>query len=149
MSPIRSEPHERTPYIMQRRRTLAIAALALLASAACSSGEGGTGEQAERSGAKVAVANIAYQPDRLEISAGDSVTWTSEDSGVRHTVTSGQPAGETVPGVSEGEEAMPDGTFDGTLHDAGATFTFTFEDKGTFDYFCDVHPSMTGSVVVR
>lgn len=136
---------------MQRKRTIALATLALLASAACASDQGEPRGQAkaERSGANVAVVNIAFQPDPIEVSLGESVTWTSEDSGVRHTVTSGQPAGETVPGVSEGEAASPDGTFDGALDDAGATFTFTFEEKGTFDYFCDVHPSMTGTVVVR
>lgn len=93
--------------------------------------------------------NIAYKPSTLEVSTGDTVTWTNEDSGVHHTVTSGEPAGDTVPGVSKGSAAKPDGLFDGDLADAGASFTFTFEEAGTFSYFCNVHPSMTAEIVVK
>lgn len=128
---------------MQLKRAAGLALFLLLG--ACSSGP----EATEAAGAEIRVANIAYSPASLDISVGDTVTWTSEDEGVRHTVTSGRPAGETVPGVSEGEAAKPDGTFDGALDDAGATFTFTFDAAGSYAYFCDVHPSMTAEINVR
>lgn len=92
--------------------------------------------------------NIAFKPASLEVSVGTEVTWTNMDDQVRHTVTSGEPGDGGVPGVSEGESARPDGTFDGDLPDAGDTFSFTFDEPGTYMYFCRVHPSMTGEVVV-
>ena len=126
-----------------KRTTTALAVLLLLG--ACSPTE----TLDETKGVEVRVVNIAYSPSSLDVSVGETVTWTSEDEGVRHTVTSGQPAGDTVPGVNEGAPAKPDGTFNGALDDAGATFTFTFDTAGSFAYFCEVHPSMTAEVNVR
>lgn len=100
-------------------------------------------------GAGVEVVNIAYSPDPLEISTGTEVTWTNLDEGVHHTVTSGIPGDNGVPGVSEGKPAKADGLFDGDLPDAGESFSFTFDKAGTYAYFCGVHPSMTGKVVVN
>lgn len=129
---------------MHRKRTSA-ALLMVLLLGACSS----TDAPEDPSGIEVRVANIAYMPASLDVAVGDTVTWTSEDQGVRHTVTSGEPAGETVPGVSEGEAAKPDGSFDGALDDAGDSFTFTFDTAGSYAYFCEVHPSMTAEINVR
>ena len=99
--------------------------------------------------AEIDVVNIAYAPERLEITSGTKVVWTNQDESVRHTVTSGLPAKDAVPGVTEGKAARPDGTFDGDLADASSEFTHTFEEPGTYAYFCEVHPSMTGEIVVR
>jgi plastocyanin len=38
--------------------------------------------------------------------------------------------------------------FDSSLFMAGSTFEFTFDDAGTYDYFCMVHPWMTGIINV-
>ncbi len=81
------------------------------------------------------VKNECYIPSLIEINEGDTVIWSNDDSAA-HTVTSGTP--------SDG----PDGMFDSSLVMAGNTFEFTFEDKGEYDYFCIVHPWMTGSVKV-
>jgi predicted secreted protein with PEFG-CTERM motif len=43
----------------------------------------------------------------------------------------------------------PDGVFDSSLVMAGASFSHTFDSAGTFDYFCMVHPWMTGTVIVE
>ena len=68
---------------------------------------------------------------------GGTVTWENVDNAA-HTVTSGSPA--------DG----PDGVFDSSLIMAGgATFSHTFDDVGTYDYFCMVHPWMQGSVIVE
>ena len=104
---------------------------------------------ASQGGAQVEVVNIAYSPDPLEISPGTEVTWTNLDEGVRHTVTSGVPGDNGVPGVSAGKPAKVDGLFDGDLAAAGESFSFTFDKAGTYAYFCGVHPSMTGKVVVN
>jgi predicted secreted protein with PEFG-CTERM motif len=67
---------------------------------------------------------------------GGTVTWENVDNAA-HTVTSGSPA--------DG----PDGVFDSSLIMAGgATFSHTFDDAGTYDYFCMVHPWMAGTVNV-
>lgn len=106
-------------------------------------------EAAEATPLQVDVVNIAYKPATLEVAAGDEVTWTSGDAGVVHTVTSGTPGEDGVPGVSDAKPNQKTGDFDGKLPDAGATFSHTFSKAGTFAYFCEIHPSMTGEVVVR
>ena len=93
--------------------------------------------------------NIAFKPASVKVAAGAQVTWQSGDAGVKHTVTSGRPGTDAVPGVSEATAATTDGLFDGPLDDAGATFSHRFTEPGTYAYFCEVHPSMTGEVVVR
>jgi len=77
-----------------------------------------------------------YLPANITINAGDTVEWPNVDTAA-HTVTSGSPA--------EG----PSGVFDSSLLMADATFAFTFEDAGEYDYFCMVHPWMIGSVSVN
>ena len=41
-----------------------------------------------------------------------------------------------------------DGLFDSSIFMAGNSFEFTFNDPGTYDYFCMVHPWMTGIINV-
>jgi plastocyanin len=80
--------------------------------------------------------NECYLPSSIAISVGDTVTWNNPDSAA-HTVTSGH--------ISDGH----DGVFDSGLFMSGSTFEFTFYESGTFDYFCMVHPWMTGQVTVN
>jgi plastocyanin len=125
------------------------AILAATALAACGGDSSADRADGAPSATSVEVVNIAYAPESLEIEVGDEVEWTNEDESVRHTVTSGTPGDNGVPGVSEGKSAMADGLFNGDLPDAASTFSFTFTEAGTFPYFCEVHPSMVGEVVVR
>lgn len=97
----------------------------------------------------VTVQHIAFDPPVLEVSAGTEVTWTNRDAGVVHTATSGTPGDKGVPGLDNGTPPKPDGTFDGSMDDDGASFSFTFDEPGTYAYFCRVHQSMTGEIVVR
>jgi len=80
--------------------------------------------------------NECYLPYSITISVGDTVIWNNPDSAA-HTVTSGT--------MSDGH----DGMFDSSLFMSGSTFEFTFDESGTYDYFCMVHPWMTGKVVVN
>jgi plastocyanin len=82
----------------------------------------------------VQVRNIAFEPADIEVGVGTTVTWVNEDI-VNHTVTSG-PAGD------------PDGRFDEPLASDGDEVTITFDEAGTFDYYCDLHRNMVGSVTV-
>ena len=73
---------------------------------------------------------------RVSIRPGDTVVWTNPDT-TTHTATSGSAA--------DG----PDGVFDSSLMMAnGPSFSHTFDDAGTYGYFCMVHPWMAGSVIV-
>jgi plastocyanin len=78
-----------------------------------------------------------FDPATLNVSTGASVTWTNGDTTL-HTVTSGTPEG----GAASGAE------FDSSYIGAGKTFEHTFASAGTFDYYCTLHPFMTGKVVV-
>ena len=80
--------------------------------------------------------NNCYIPSKVSVNAGDTVTWSNDDTAA-HTVTSGNP--------TDG----PDGTFDSSLFMAGTTFEYTFDTAGTYDYFCMVHPWMIGTVNVN
>lgn len=99
--------------------------------------------------AAVVVKNIAFKPASMKVLKGTEVTWSSDDANVRHTATSGKPGTRAVSGVSKGSPAKPDGVFDGDLPDAGSKFAFTFKEAGTYAYFCEIHPSMTGEIVVE
>ena len=79
--------------------------------------------------------NECYIPATVSINAGDTVSWSNDDTAA-HTVTSGSAA--------DG----PSGVFDSSLLIAGGTFEHTFDSSGTEDYYCMVHPWMTGSVKV-
>ena len=80
--------------------------------------------------------NECYIPYLVTISVGGTVTWTNDDTAV-HTVTSGT--------VTSG----PDDIFDSSIVMAGKTFEHTFDDAGTYDYYCTYHSWMTGRVVVE
>ena len=81
--------------------------------------------------------NECYVPSSISINEGDTIIWFNDDIAV-HTVTSGTPA--------DG----PDGLFDSSLILAGESFSVSFEgfESGQYDYFCMVHPWMTGEVLV-
>lgn len=80
--------------------------------------------------------NACYIPSEVTVDVGGEVTWSNDDSAA-HTVT----GGSAVDG--------PSGVFDSSLFMAGATFSHKFEEAGTFNYFCMVHPWMEGKVVVQ
>ena len=80
--------------------------------------------------------NACYTPQDITINAGDTVEWINVDTAA-HTVTGGSPA--------DG----PSGVFDSSLVMVDATYAFTFDDAGSYDYFCMVHPWMVGSVTVN
>src|SRR3990172_2628765 len=79
--------------------------------------------------------NKCFIPSSVSIMKGDTVVWSNDDTAA-HTVTSGSPA--------DG----PSGMFDSSLLIGGKSFEHTFDSSGSVDYFCMVHPWMTGSVQV-
>ena len=80
--------------------------------------------------------NTCFIPSSVTINVGDTVSWSNDDTAA-HTVTSGHPA------------AGPDGNFDSSLLTVGKAFDVTFDNSGSYDYFCMVHPWMVGEVQVN
>lgn len=80
--------------------------------------------------------NSCYDPDIITIQPKTMVIWTNIDS-TAHTVTSGQPSGNDTGTIFDSGQIAPD-----------ATYSFIFMTPGTYDYFCSIHPWMTGQVVV-
>jgi plastocyanin len=78
---------------------------------------------------RVEIADFAFSPGTLEVPVGSDVTWRNADP-TAHTVSA------------------RDGAFDSGTVDPGAAFGITFERAGTFEYFCQIHPTMRGSVRV-
>ena len=84
----------------------------------------------------VTVKLFQFMPTELTVKAGTKVTWTNQDQ-ILHTATAG-----ATPGTA-------DGKFDGSMNGVGQSFSFTFDQPGTYPYFCARHNSMTGTIVVR
>ena len=85
------------------------------------------------------LSDTAYQPNPIQVSVGNTVTWTNDDS-QPHTVTSGG-------------NGQPDNKFNSSpnfnpLMAPGQTSSFTFTQAGDYPYFCMLHPNMVGTVSV-
>ena len=126
-----------------------VAAVLVLAAttAACSDDDSASGDSARsdpsEAPSEVAMELVAYKPERLEVKAGTSVTWSQRDPGA-HTVTSG-----TVEQGGAGVTPEPDELFDSGSLSTDDTFEHTFEEPGTYPYFCSLHPAtMRGEIVV-
>ncbi|MDE1727357.1 MAG: cupredoxin domain-containing protein [Thaumarchaeota archaeon] len=80
--------------------------------------------------------NNCFAPNVINVTPGTTVNWENGDK-VSHTVTSGSPSDNQTGTI-----------FDSSLIASGKSFSFTFNDPGTYNYFCQVHPWMTGQVIV-
>ena len=80
--------------------------------------------------AEVDIDQFTFLPQRITVKAGTTVTWINEDD-VPHTIVSSRKV------------------FKSKTLDTADKFSFTFTTPGTYDYFCSVHPHMTGAVVVE
>ncbi len=76
-----------------------------------------------------------YIPSQITVRVGQSITWLNLDSAF-HSVTSGT-------------YDNPTDTFDSGYMDPYQTFTLTFDEGGTINYFCTLHPWMYGQVIVE
>jgi plastocyanin len=78
----------------------------------------------------VKIDNFSFTPQTLTVHPGTTVTWVNKDD-VPHTVTS------------------TDKKFKSRALDTDEQFSFTFSAPGTYNYFCSVHPHMTGKIIVQ
>jgi plastocyanin len=78
---------------------------------------------------KVQIVEFSYEPDPVVVQVGGKVTWQNEDT-APHTATA------------------DDGSFDTGTIEKGKLGSATFKEPGTFTYFCEIHPTMHGTVEV-
>ena len=78
----------------------------------------------------IAIRNLAYEPDSLEVAVGDTVVWTNFDV-LPHTVTADSKA------------------WDSGSMAAQAEWQLVVRETGTQNYLCTFHPNMRGTLVVR
>ncbi len=83
----------------------------------------------------VSISNFVFQPASVSIAVNDIVKWTNNDSAT-HTVTSGAPG-------------AIDGKFDTGNLALNATMCVQFLIAGSYNYFCNIHTFMTGTVTVQ
>jgi plastocyanin len=80
--------------------------------------------------AEIKIVNFTFDPPVLTIKAGTTVTWVNNDD-IPHLVSE------------------KDGKFRSSAIDTGDKFSQTFSTAGTVEYFCAIHPHMTGKIVVE
>jgi plastocyanin len=75
----------------------------------------------------VVIEDLAFAPETLTVEVGDTITWVWRDGSIKHDVSGDDFASEVT---SEG------------------TFRHRFDNPGTYDYVCTLHPNMTGTIEV-
>jgi plastocyanin len=79
---------------------------------------------------QVKIDNFKFIPETLTVAPGTKVTWVNRDD-MAHTV------------------ASRDKKFKSKAMDTDQSFSFTFTATGTYEYYCSVHPKMTGKIIVK
>ena len=90
-------------------------------------GRGSTGSKQNR----IEIKDFAFNPQTITVKSGEKMTWINRDE-EPHTI------------VSVGKQFKKS-----TALDTDQEFTITAGAPGTYDYFCSVHPKMTGTIVVE
>ena len=78
----------------------------------------------------MSISNFAFTPGELTIARGDTVVWANADF-VPHSATG------------------RNGRWDSGSVAAGASWRFVADSAGRYEYYCVLHPSMTGTIVAR
>ena len=78
----------------------------------------------------VTIDNFTFSPMTIEVQRGATIKWINKDD-IPHVV------------------ASTAGVFKSRAIDTDGSFVFTFTEPGTYEYYCSVHPKMTGKVVVK
>jgi plastocyanin len=81
---------------------------------------------------QITIDNFAFNPRKLTVPVGAKVTWINHDD-VPHTATS----------------AKKPRLFDSGTLDTDDKYSRVFTTPGTYEYFCAVHPHMTGQIIVK
>jgi plastocyanin len=74
--------------------------------------------------------NTTFVPSQRTVSVGTTITWTNKDN-------------------ADHDVASTTGVFSSPTMGKNATFSYTFNTAGTFNYVCNFHPGMTGKIIVQ
>jgi plastocyanin len=86
--------------------------------------------QAQNAPVAVSIDNFTFNPQKLTVKAGTTVTWTNKDD-IPHAI------------------AAVNKQFKSKTLDTDDGYAFTFTTPGSYEYFCSLHPHMTGTIVVE
>lgn len=75
--------------------------------------------------------DIAFRPTEITVTTGETVTWRNDENVPHTTASRGQPLWESP------------------ILNQGQSFSYTFMNPGTYDYWCTIHPDMLAQVIVR
>src|SRR5262245_26055142 len=84
--------------------------------------------QQQSSNRRITISGFAFTPSQLDVPAGETVTWVNDD---------GAPHAVAVTNRKPSDTVMP-----------GSSYSAKFDNSGAFDYFCSIHPYMSGKIVV-
>ncbi len=82
--------------------------------------------------------NEFFTPSEITVGSGTTVTWTNIDTTI-HEIIEGNP--------NNNEDETP--VFDSSIIAPGSTWEYTFNNVGEFDYYCVLHPFMTGKITIE
>lgn len=96
--------------------------------------ENGSGNEPMENGEtiEVEIENFEFKPSEVTISVGDTVKWTNLDSAIHNARQTIDNPELYSPNLGQGE-----------------SFSHTFNEEGTYDYICTIHPYMDGTVIVE
>ena len=86
---------------------------------------------AQTPAAAVSIDNFTFNPQAVTVKAGTTVTWTNKDD------------------IPHGIAATNNAFKRSQALDTDDSFSFAFTTPGTYQYFCYIHPHMTGTIVVE
>lgn len=104
--------------------------VAVVSVSGCTSNTSQTNSTSNLGPNDVTIQNFAFSPATLTVKAGTTVKWVNQDSATHQVVSD-------------------TGLFNSGDLSKGQSFSFTFNQTGTYAYHCMIHPSMTGSIVVQ
>jgi amicyanin len=117
--------------MMPARRVALALALTLAIAAGSAAVPGVEGQaRAQNAAAKVTIDNFTFAPAELAVTVGTTVTWDNHDD-IPHSV------------VEKNK------LFRSKALDTDESYSFTFTQAGTYDYFCGLHPHMVGKIIVK
>lgn len=77
---------------------------------------------------EIVISNFSFSPSEMRARVGDKITWTNNDSAPHQIIAN---------------------SFSSNLLNKGESFSFTFNNKGSYDYHCSIHPSMVGKIIIE
>jgi plastocyanin len=112
------------------KKTLVTAMLAGLLQLALLAPLSAVAESAATADSEVKIENFTFAPQRVTVKVGTTVTWINADD-IPHAI------------------AATGKAFRSKVLDTDDKYSFTFTTAGVFEYFCSLHPHMTGTIVVE